>query len=80
MFNADKKMDHTNYPRRLRTKSETELRFIVKDCQDAIRANPENPNSGYYADEIHYAAAELRGRAAKIFSAAAARCEFATNA
>lgn len=57
-----KKMDHAAYQRNLRRKSEVELRFIVRDAQEAQQANPENPNNGYYADEAHYALAELARR------------------
>lgn len=57
-----KTMNHTEYPRRLRSKTEAELRFIIKDATEAQQANPENPNLGYYADEVLYAAAELRRR------------------
>jgi hypothetical protein len=57
-----KTMNHTEYPRRLRSKTEAELRFIIKDATEAQQANPSNPNSGYYADEVLYAAAELRRR------------------
>ena len=62
MYNADKKMDHAKYQRELRRKDTASLEFIIKDAREAIEANPEGPNSGYYADEIHYAAAELRRR------------------
>jgi hypothetical protein len=60
-----KTMDHTNYPKRLKTKSEAELRFIVKDAQEAIAAFPDSPNAGYYADEINYAGMELARRVKK---------------
>ena len=55
-------IDHINYPKSLRRKSETELRFIIDDCREALKENPENPKAGYYADEINYAAAELKRR------------------
>lgn len=55
-------IDHTEYPRRLRSRSVAELRYTIADCKTAIAANPENPKCGYYADEIHYCAAELRRR------------------
>ena len=57
-----KTMNHKEYPQRLRSKSEAELRFIIRDAQEAQRVNPTNPNNGYYADEVLYAAAELRRR------------------
>jgi hypothetical protein len=57
-----KTMNHTEYPRRLWQRSVEELRFIIKDATEAQRANPSNPNNGYYADEVLYAAAELSRR------------------
>lgn len=59
---ADKVMNHTAYQKSLKKKDEPSLRFIIKDAREAMEANPENPNNGYYQDEIHYAAAELRRR------------------
>lgn len=55
-------IDHNNYPKTLKTKSMAALLFIIKDCQEAIRANPENPKNGYYQDEICYAGMELKQR------------------
>lgn len=60
-----KTMNHTDYPRKLRTYSIEQLRFVIKDAQEAIAANPDNPNAGYYADEVCYAAQELRRRNAR---------------
>ena len=57
-----KNMDHKNYPKSLKTKTEAQLRFIIKDCQEALAANPDNENSGYYSDEICYCASELHAR------------------
>lgn len=62
MFNADKKMDHTAYPKKLKSKSVAELRYIIQDATEAANANPQGANCGYYLDEVHYAAAELRRR------------------
>ena len=59
---GDKVMDHAKYQRDLKTKSVESLRYIIKDAREAIQANPNNPNNGYYADEVHYAHAELRRR------------------
>jgi len=59
---ADKVMNHKEYQRRVRCMDESSLRFVIKDANEAIAANPTNPNNGYYADEVHYAAAELRRR------------------
>ena len=60
----DKIMDHSKYPKRLRRLDECSLRFIIKDASEAIAANPDNPNNGYYADEVSYAGMELRRRGA----------------
>ncbi len=57
-----KNMDHAAYQRKVRTMSIESLRFTIKDCQEAIKANPENLNNGYYADEINYCAMELKKR------------------
>lgn len=59
---ATKIMDHAGYQRKMKTKSVAELKFIIKDCREALNAHPDNPNAGYYADEIHYASAELKKR------------------
>ena len=42
--------------------SREELNFVITDAHDAIEANPDNGKASYYADEIHYAAAEIRRR------------------
>ena len=55
-------MDHNEYPKRLKSKSLLEILFIINDAGEAERANPHGENSGYYADEQHYAQAELRRR------------------
>jgi len=41
------------------------LKHIIKDCQEAIKANPANPKTSQYADEIHYACMELNNRGEK---------------
>lgn len=58
-----KHMNHAEYQRKLKSKSEAELRFIIKDATEAQEANPTNENNGHYADEVHYCLAELRRRA-----------------
>ena len=58
-----KTMNHSEYQKECKGKSETQLRYIIQDCKNAIAAYPENPNAGYYADEIHYCAMELARRA-----------------
>ena len=59
---STKYMDHSAYPESLKSKPESELRHIIQDAQEAIKAMPDNPNAGYYADEINYAAMELNNR------------------
>ena len=55
----NKVMDHSKYQKRLKSLSIEQLRFIVKDAGEAMKANPSNPNNGYYADEVCYAGMEL---------------------
>jgi hypothetical protein len=57
-----KQMDHAAYQKRMKKASEASLRYILKDAREAIEAQPFGENAGYYADEIHYAAMELRRR------------------
>jgi hypothetical protein len=57
-----KTMDHMAYQKKIRRLPCDALRFIVKDAQEAIAAMPDGPNAGYYADEINYAAMELKKR------------------
>lgn len=59
-------MDHAQYQKSLKTKSVESLRYIIKDCQEAIAANPDNKKNGYYSDEICYCGMELNRRAQKI--------------
>ena len=55
-------MNHAKYQQKLRTLDVSGLRFIVKDASEAASANPNNPNVGYYLDEVSYAGMELRRR------------------
>lgn len=57
-----KVMQHAEYQRACKRKTEAELRYIIADAGEAARVNPSNPNVGYYLDEVCYAAAELRRR------------------
>lgn len=59
---AGKVMDHAEYPRRCRRRSDAELLFVIADARAAHDANPDNPNAGYYLDEINYCADELNRR------------------
>jgi hypothetical protein len=56
-------IDHNEYPRRLCTKSTAELKFAQSDAQAAMKAMPDGPKAGYYADEINYISMELARRA-----------------
>lgn len=58
----DKVMNHTEYPKKCKKMSIEALKYTIQDCQKAIEANPENPNNGYYQDEISYCGMELRRR------------------
>ena len=55
-------IDHAAYARKVRGLSEESLRYIIRDAGEAIKANPEGPKAGYYADEINYCASELNRR------------------
>lgn len=57
-----KTMDHSAYQSKVRELSAAALRFTITDCQAALAAMPDNPNAGYYADEISYCAMELKRR------------------
>ena len=57
-----KTMNHSEYQADCKNRSETSLRHVIEDCKQAIAAMPDNPNAGYYADEIHYCSMELRRR------------------
>lgn len=59
---ATKHIDHNAYPKLCRRRSDAELRFIIADCQATLAAWPDQPNHGYYADEINYCADELNRR------------------
>jgi hypothetical protein len=55
-------INHTEYPERLKAKSDAALCYIIRDARDAIKANPNGHKAGYYADEISYALMELNQR------------------
>ena len=57
-----KVMDHSEYPKSLKSKTDEQLLFIIKDCQEALVANPDNQNAGYYSDEICYCSMEWASR------------------
>lgn len=55
-------IDHTNYPKSLKTISIESLRYIANDCKAAIAAYPDGHKAGYYADELNYIANEINQR------------------
>ena len=55
-------INHTQYQIKVKSLSSESLRFIIKDCKEAINAMPNNPKNGYYQDEIHYCVMELNKR------------------
>lgn len=57
-----KTMNHVDYPKSLKTKTDEQLRFIMKDAKEAIDAMPNGENAGYYQDEICYCVDELYAR------------------
>ena len=58
-------MDHLRYQKRMKGLTMDSLRFIIKDAKEAVNAMPDNPNNGYYLDEIHYAGMEIQRRIGK---------------
>lgn len=55
-------INHTQYPKSLKSKTVSQLLYIIKDCREALEAMPESPKAGYYADEIAYCSMELSER------------------
>ena len=53
---------HAEYQESLVGKTDSQLRFICKDAQRAIDANPNGHKAGYYEDEILYCRCELGER------------------
>ena len=53
---------HSRYMEMVKSMSTDSLRYVIKDCRNAIEALPENPKCEQYMDEIHYCATELRLR------------------
>ena len=56
---------HSEYIAREAKRSDDELRYVIKDCKEAIAADPDNPKSSQYADEINYCSMELFKRISK---------------
>jgi hypothetical protein len=55
-------INHSEYMKKVKTMSEDQLRYTIKDCKEALTALPDSQKAGYYADEIHYCSQELRRR------------------
>jgi len=53
---------HSEYPRSLKNRDMASLEYIIQDCENAIKAMPDNPKCGRYADEISYCRAEINAR------------------
>jgi len=53
---------HTRTMAQHRDKSNDALKYTINDAKAAIAANPDNPKSGQYMDEVHYANMELANR------------------
>ena len=51
---ATKFMDHAAYAKKVKKMTYSELLFTIKDCREVLKAWPDQPNYGYYADEICY--------------------------
>ena len=54
-----KTMNHSQYQKSLKRLSVDALRFVSRDARDAVQANPDGENVGYYLDEINYVGMEL---------------------
>jgi len=61
-MNVRIEIDHAAYQAKVKTMTVAALRFAIADARAAIDAMPDGPKAGYYGDEIHYCAMELRGR------------------
>ncbi len=55
-------MNHSEYMEQVKLLSVESLRYIIKDCSEALKANPDGHKAGHYADEINYCAMELYAR------------------
>jgi len=72
-----KTINHAEYQKSLKNKTDEELRFIAKDAQEAIDANQTGENAGYYQDEWCYVVQEQgrRRREAEYIASENAKCE-----
>lgn len=59
---STKVMDHAEYQARVKKMDYAALKHVIADCRAVLEIWPDHPNGGYYWDEIHYCAAELKRR------------------
>jgi hypothetical protein len=57
-----KYMDHNLYTASLKHLNMNALNYSLNDAREARDAMPDGINNGFYADEVHYIAAEIRSR------------------
>ena len=57
-----KYMDHNLYVASLKHLNMDALEYSIRDAALARDAMPNGINNGFYADEVHYLAAEIRRR------------------
>ena len=63
-------MNHNDFQKRLRRLPNEALHYIVRDCQEALDANPDTPKASDYLDQQHYCRMELAKRIRKARKAA----------
>jgi len=54
--------DHAACQARCRKMTDAELRYVSRDCREAMAALPENPKNSEYADTAAYCGMELAKR------------------
>lgn len=59
-------MNHVEYQACIEKLPSITLHHIRHNAQEAIVAEPDGPNFGYYVDELYLCASELRNRAKKM--------------
>lgn len=59
-------INHTEYQKKVKSMTDAELRFIIKDASEAAQMLPDSPKAGYYQDEVNYCISELNSRKAKL--------------
>jgi hypothetical protein len=55
-------INHEAYQKKIQKWTPEALWFTIRDANDSLKAIPEGHKAGYYADEVHYCAMELRRR------------------